>query len=133
MFGGFGRGRKPEPSMADLFGEMLREGGSRPSTDRVANTPEQLRAAYAVFAEQHTFKPGDLVMWKAGHKNRKIPEMGEPAIVIEVYATPLRSDRDSGSNVFNEPLDLVLGLIDADGDFTHWHFDSRRFQPYTEE
>jgi hypothetical protein len=44
---------------------------------------------------------------------------------------------DSGSTYFREPLDLVLGHIwDSDpgrGELMVFHYDSRRFQPWTEE
>lgn len=140
MFGGFGRGRKPEPSgvLDELLSEMLSSGSSGRQSDRVANTPEQLRAAYAVFAEQHTFKPGDLVMWKEGQKNRATPAYGEPIIVAEIKADPvIDTGHSSGNGYFNEPLDMLAGEVmdNGDGDicFVLFHYDSRRFQPYTEE
>jgi len=29
-----------------------------------------------------------------------------------------------------EPLDLIVGRLDDDGDFVHCHVDQRRMQPY---
>ena len=40
---------------------------------------------------------------------------------------------DSGSPYFREPLDIVLGFVDGDGDFITYHFDSRRFAPVIEQ
>jgi len=34
----------------------------------------------------------------------------------------------AGSNLFREPLTLVLGMHDRDGDFLAYHFDGRRFE-----
>jgi hypothetical protein len=39
---------------------------------------------------------------------------------------------DAGSPFFQEPLDVVLGIIDRDGDFFCYHYDSRRFEPFQE-
>jgi len=40
---------------------------------------------------------------------------------------------DSGSPYFREPLDIVLGFLNGDGDFITYHFDSRRFAPVIEQ
>jgi hypothetical protein len=84
----------------------------------------------------HTFAPGDLVVWKRGMKNHRVPAHGEPAVVLEVLATPvLDTEKDSGYTYFREPLDLVLGLFIDEGacrgEFLAWHFDSRRFELWT--
>jgi hypothetical protein len=87
----------------------------------------ELRDRYETY---HTLKPGMLVRWKAGLKNKKRPEYNEPAIVMEVMLDPLRDNgHDAGSAYYREPLDLTLGLIDGDGDFVIFHFDQRRFEP----
>lgn len=132
MFGSFRR--KPEPSMADLFASLMSDDAGKPASDRVANTPEQLRAAYAVFSERYVFKPGDLVMWKEGQQNRRTPAYGEPVIVVEFLETPVISaDHGSGTQVYREPLDLICGEIIKDGQFACFHYDSRRFQPYRDD
>ena len=40
--------------------------------------------------------------------------------------------QDSGTPYFNEPLDLILGLIDEEGDFAIFYYDKRRFEPLEE-
>ena len=97
-----------------------------------------LRERYQSLVQAHRFAPGDLVTWKAGLKNKRHPRYGQPAVVVEVLETPLRDgEDDSGSTYFREPLDLVLGLIwDSDpgrGELMVFHYDSRRFQLWTEE
>lgn len=100
---------------------------------KALNTPEALLAAAATFHTRHQFKPNQLVMWKKGMKNRRSPGYGEPAIVIEVLATPLLNPGDeSGTPYFREPLDIIIGSLDADGDLLCFHYDSRRFEPYLE-
>jgi hypothetical protein len=83
----------------------------------------------------HTFRKGQLVRWKMGLKNRKMPAYNEPAIVREVMAAPVfdacESARCAGSPDFGEPLTLVLAIIDPDGYFVEFRFDGRRFEPIT--
>lgn len=72
-----------------------------------------------------------LVTWKPGLQNKKRPVYNEPVIVIEKKQTVEYDMSDnSGSPYFKEPLDLVAGLLDEEGDFVMLHFDSRRFQPF---
>ena len=76
--------------------------------------------------------------WKPGLKNHRLPRYGHPAVVIEVLETPLfDDDKEAGSTYFREPRDLVLGLIwETDpgrGELLTFHYDRRRFQPWTEE
>ena len=84
------------------------------------------------------YLPGDLVTWKPGLKNHRLPRYGQPAVVVETLETPVFSnEQEDGSTYFREPLDLVLGLIwDASpprGELFTFYFDSRRFQPWEEE
>lgn len=94
-----------------------------------------LRQRFALLSARHRFAPGDLIAWKPGLKNRRLPRYGQPAVVVAVLDPPVcDTEQDSGSTYFRDPLDLVLGLIwDRDpgrGDFVAFHFDSRRFQPW---
>jgi hypothetical protein len=98
---------------------------------------EQLLALQRRFALQpiESFVPGHIVQWKPGMKNKRIPEYGEPAIVMEVLNPPLldADPEHSGSNYFREPLSLVLGIHDSDGDFMLFHYDGRRFESLTDQ
>jgi hypothetical protein len=92
---------------------------------------QKLQAAYDDFFQTHTFQPRQLVKWKPGLKNKKLPKEGQPAIVMAVLEETLdQVERDPGSPYFREPLDIVLGVTDEDGDFMTFHFDKRRFEPY---
>ena len=95
-----------------------------------------LRERYQALIRQHGFAPGDLVTWKPGLRNHRVPRYQQPAVVIEVLAEPLHDlEWEVGSTYFREPLDLVLGVIwEADpgrGELMTFHFDSRRFQPWS--
>lgn len=94
-----------------------------------------LRARATSLQRRQDFKPGDLVTWKPGLRNKRIPRHGRPAVVIEVLPDPVFDhERDAGDPYFRDPLDIVLGVFIEQGrhrgDFITWHFDSRRFQPW---
>ena len=69
-------------------------------------------------------------MWKAGLKNRKFPDYGEPSIVMNVLPAPVfdPSETSAASPYFQEPLDLVIGLFHED-DLIEYRVDDRRFEP----
>jgi hypothetical protein len=81
----------------------------------------------------HAFRIGQFVRWKPGLRNRGIPAYNEVAVVREVLADPVfdmcETARCAGSPYFGEPLTLVLGIIDPDGDFVELRYDGRRFEP----
>jgi hypothetical protein len=90
---------------------------------------------FALLNAEHPFAAGDLVTWKPGLKNRRVPRYGEPAVIVSVLdVSVFDTDPESGSTYFREPLTLVLGVIwDRDpgrGDFVTFHFDGRRFEPW---
>jgi hypothetical protein len=94
-----------------------------------------LRERFARLSQSHPFKPGDLVTWKPGLMNRRVPLRGQPAVVVSVLEEPvLDNDTESGSTYYREPQDIVLGVIwdkePGRGDFVTFHFDSRRFEPW---
>lgn len=106
--------------------------GNRVDPFEVPQSADRLTAAYLSLSKVNAFQPGDLVTWKKGMSNRRIPRKAEPAIVTRVLTTPV-FDGDQRGPYLNEPLDLVLGLIDADGDLIEYHFDSRRFKHFNGE
>lgn len=116
----------------DLGNDLLED---EPLPDLTGDPGAALQERYRQLARRHTFNPGDLVTWKPGLKNRRVPRSNQPAVVLDVLTEPVfDSERDSGSPYFREPLDIVLGVFIDEGphrgDFLNWHFDSRRFQPW---
>ena len=78
----------------------------------------------------HVFAKGQFVVWKAGLKNRKLPDYGEPAIVTGVLPGPNYdpSETSSASPYFQEPLSSVVG-VHHDDDLLEFRIDGRRFEP----
>jgi hypothetical protein len=92
---------------------------------------DQLNELWQRFSVCHEFRPGELVKWKAGLRNKLIPAADTPAVVVEVLEEPvLDAAERPDSAYFREPLDLVLGVLDEGGDLLTFHYDSRRFEPY---
>ena len=101
------------------------------------NLAAALRERFEGLTHSHSLRPGDVVSWKPGLRNRRWPSYGKPAIVVETFATPVYDgETNSGSPYFREPLDVALGVFVEDGehrgDFLVWHVDSRRLQPFTD-
>ena len=94
----------------------------------------RLKACAARLAKVHVFTKGQLIRLKKGLKNKRNPAYGKPVIVVEVLeASVMDHDKDSaGTPYFREPLTIITGAVDTDGDFVCYHYDGRRFEPYTE-
>jgi hypothetical protein len=94
----------------------------------------KLRSLSARFLTEYTFRKGDFVVWKEELKNKIRPAYNEPCVVIDILSTPIYDkEKSAGTTYLNEPLDLVLGVLDSDGDFIVFHYDKRRFQPYEQQ
>lgn len=94
---------------------------------------EKLLQAFNKLNEVHEFKVGDLVQWKPGMSHKRLPLVGSPAVVVSLH--PGRVDRaeETGTQFFEEPLDLTLGVLARGEEFICFAHDSRRFEPYTGE
>lgn len=83
--------------------------------------------------QEHNFQPKDLVQWKPGLKNRgKSLPYKCPFVVMKVLPNPitLNVNESAGNPYFREPLDIIIGAFDSDGDFIELHLDSRRLEPF---
>jgi hypothetical protein len=94
---------------------------------------DRLRNAAMSLLEAPTeVRPGDVVVWKPGLRNRRFPGEVSPAVVVEVTEpTPPQLDPDAADS--REPLDLGLGVITTRGRFYVFYFDRRRFQLWDED
>lgn len=101
----------------------------------VTPTPAKLREYAAMMNTLRDFHDGDLVTWKCeALRNRKNPESGVPAIVMRILDQPvIEAGISSGRSDFMEPLDVVIGFIEADGRFCELHVDGRRITKYVEK
>ncbi len=125
--------------MSDFL-EAITRAAARANSDEATlpMTPLQAAGQAAVLQERlellsrpHTFAVGDLVQWKCGLTNRKMPSAGQPGIVVEVLAKPVTdSTEKTGSPYFGEVLDVRIGVLEPDGDLLIFHMDSRRFEPF---
>lgn len=127
--------RRDSADSKELIGalaKLVNESQQRDYDPAGAKKLEPLREALDIFRLEHTFEVGDIVRWKNGMKNRRKPAYGEPAIVIEFdrNISVRLNDKGPETPYFREPLNLQLGLLDDDGDFVVYHFDSRRFEPW---
>lgn len=88
---------------------------------------ERLTAAFEKLMEKNNFKPGDIVDWKPGMKNKATYG---PFVVVEVLDSPIFDGENSaGSPYFREPLDIILGKVADDRERFVTHFyDSRRME-----
>lgn len=122
--------------LSDFFNYLVDKEEQAKKKENLPTNPnatiERLKAVLHDFNKKYKFKPGQIVKWKTGLKNRRRPNYDEPVIVVEVLEEPVFDiDTDASSSYFREPLDLVLGFIDQAGDFVAYYFDKRRFQPYS--
>ncbi len=125
-----------DPALRRKLEGMLSEHDDNEEIDVVTTESiEQLKEVGRDFLAKNRFQQGDLVEWKPGCKNKRMPPHGRPAIVVDVLETPIydQEEKNSGSAYFREPLDLVCGFIDRDGDFLLFYFDSRRFRLFQGE
>ena len=113
--------------------DLVRIIPSQSSDDPAAEHARRLTGLSVALDKPHVFEKGQLVRWKAGLKNRAMPAYNEAAIIREVLVAPVydgcETARCAGSPYFGEPLSLVLGIVDPDGDFVELRYDARRFEP----
>lgn len=92
---------------------------------------EKLKADYQLYSKTTQFQPGDIVEWKPGLRNRDV--LG-PFVVIRWVDEPLNdTSHPTSSCYYGEPLDIVIGQHNKDGDFQFWHVDPQRLQLYKPE
>ena len=90
-----------------------------------------LKSACKNFLLKESFESGQIVKWKNGLNNRRLPRNNQPAIVVAILDEPVIStENDPGSRYFLENLDIILGIIVDDGSFLTFYYDSRRFEAY---
>ncbi len=77
-------------------------------------------------------RPGSIVRWKSGLKNRKWPDYGDLVVVIEIIDPPILDiEGGAGSCYYREPLSGIIGWLDEEGDFLAFHSDLRRYEIVT--
>ncbi len=120
-----------------LLGETPGGADAAKEPEGKPKTREELAARLRILAESfgktQTFKVGQLVRWKKNMKNRRNPEYGNPIVVTQVLDHPVH-DQDqkngAGSPYFREPLTIVAGRMDNEGNLVCYHYDGRRLEPF---
>jgi len=94
------------------------------------NYEKKLKEGYDTLATPIDYGVGDFVVWKDGMKNRKMPEIGQKAIVTGILSEPVydNDDEDAGMPSFREPLDLKLLVYHPEAGYLEYYYDSRRFR-----
>ena len=83
--------------------------------------------------EEEEFRPSMLVEWKKGLKNKRYPRYNQPMVVVEMLQEPIISNPDKvDTQYYREPLDIKLGMLDEDGEFITFFYDSKRFTRFQE-
>jgi hypothetical protein len=92
---------------------------------------ELLKELVERFLEPSVFKVGDLIKWKVGLKNRRLPDYGVPMVVVEVIDPPVIDEsRETASQYYREHLDIRGAFLDEEGELLTYHFEARRFEPF---
>lgn len=95
------------------------------SNQTETTTAEQLRERLAALKRPDGLKVGSIVRFKQGLKNKR----SDVGIVVELFDEPILDESPgAGSPYFREPLDMVIGTLDGDGDLLAYHVDSRRYE-----
>jgi len=110
--------------------QKAEKSSEKPLTEKEIKAIRSISDRFKSYNDYCEFKVGDIVKWKAGMRNRRFPAQDGIAIVTKVYPEPIYDDnyKESGSAQFHDPMTLILGVIDDDGDFVEFHFDGSRFE-----
>lgn len=83
------------------------------------------------YNKSYEFKVGELVVWKEGLKNKRVPKYGRPAVVLEIFEKPIiDEDAPLASRYYREKLDIKLAFLDSENELVTFHYDSCRFKPF---
>lgn len=117
--------------MEEIFGESRGKKTEELSDGQAMGQAVILRDALVNRQKLNTFKVGDYVEWKPHCVDKRVPARGQPAIIVEVLDGPIfDTSQDSASSpYFRQPLDIILGTVDDEGDMIIHHHNSRCFQP----
>ena len=81
------------------------------------------------------FKVGDIVKWKPGMRNRRMPEYNQPVVVSAVFdSVQYGPETNTGSPYFREPETIKVAFVDEDdNEFVEFGMDGRRFMHMPEQ
>lgn len=77
-----------------------------------------LKAAQQHYSEPTKFSAGDIVEWKPNMKMAPFPTYSAPAVVVRMLDNPVEVTSSVLPMVESVSYDMLIGVIDGDGDFT---------------
>ena len=86
---------------------------------------QELKKSYEAYISNESLSAGDVVSWKAGMRNRTLPNYSQPAIVIEKLQY-----QNVVSQYLLEPHYLRVCFLDYNYQLVIYFYDSRRFEKY---
>ncbi len=93
---------------------------------------ETLRKAYNLISQPRDFEVGDFVTWKDPcMSNMVYPEVDSLGIVVR-FEDPVHGNDNVGSNQYSDLKDMVIGVVDEDGDYSEFMASSRRMKKFVE-
>jgi len=123
-----------EVDMLDRIRQAKSAAGSSAEREKLA-AAERLVTLSRSYAEVNRFRVGDLVTWKPGMRNRRMPAYDDVVIVSGlIEGGRYGPEKSSGSPYFREPETLKVAFIDeSDGEFVEFCMDRQRFRHVAEE
>ena len=115
--------------LSDFTSEEIQENVAKYDREHI----DKLKLCLKNFQQRPSFQKGEIVTWKKHMRNKRLPNIGQPAIVVKTLDEPILQDKvPLGSTYYGELLDIVLGMIHEDGTFLTFYYDSIRFELYSE-
>ena len=94
---------------------------------------DTLRHAFDLINQPRDFEVGDLVTWK-DHcmRNSSMPKDCNSFGIVVRFEEPVRGSDVVGSNQYCDHKDMVIGMMDGDGDYSEFMAASRRMKKFVE-
>jgi len=123
-----------EPDVLDAIRTAIQSSNSSAEREKL-KAAEKLVTLQRTYAEAQRFRVGDLVMWKSGMRNRRLPTYGQLVIVSAVVdCVRYGAEKSSGSPYFREPETIKIAFVDEDdGEFVEFFMDGARFRVVPED
>jgi hypothetical protein len=93
----------------------------------IIQDPNRLLKAFITYRDQAGFEPGDLVTWKPGFRNRRVPDYGQPCVVFQKFKKYKKSILTVNKiQAIEDRVDMECAAFDDDGDLYIFLCDSQR-------
>jgi hypothetical protein len=116
----------------DLDIESIFQNANRRAVEQeeiIIQDPRKLVQAFMTYRNQDYpgFEPGDLVTWKPGFRNRRVPDYGQPCVVFQKFKKHKKSTvMVNKIQAIEDRVDMECAAFDDDGDLYVFLCDSQR-------